>query len=81
MKWGVMAVMFFLPIYVFKYKNHFNRFYVLFFVIDITQTLYFYRFLNVRWPINGIKFFRELRPTVIFYMWNFYEKELDQEEF
>lgn len=81
MKIGVMCVMVFLPIYVFYYKNHFNRFYVLFFVIDIAQSLYFYRFLNVRWPINGVKFFRELRPTIVFYMWNFYEQNIEDSEF
>lgn len=70
-----------LPFYVFYYKNHFNRFYILFFVIDITQILYFYRFINIRWPINGIKFFRKLKPTITFYMYNFFKKDIPSGEF
>lgn len=81
MERGVLVLMVFLPIYIFWYSNHFNRFYVIFFIIDITQTLYFYRFLNIRWAINGIKFFKNLRPTVSFYMWNFYYQDLSDKEF
>lgn len=36
MELSVMALMCFLPIYVFYYKNHFNRFYVIFMIIDST---------------------------------------------
>lgn len=36
MELSVLALMLFLPIYVFYYKNHFNRFYVIFMIIDST---------------------------------------------
>lgn len=33
---GMGCLMLFLPFYVFYYKNHFNRFYIIFFTIDMT---------------------------------------------
>lgn len=69
------------PFYAFIYRNHLNKFYAIFFIIDLSQTLYFYRFLNIRWPINGIKFFAQLKPITEFYMPNFFEIEIQPQEF
>lgn len=37
--------------------------------------------MNIRWAINGIKFYRKLRPVIGFYMYNFYKKDISEDEF
>lgn len=37
--------------------------------------VYFFRFINVRWPINGVFFFRNLKPLLTFYIYNFHKNE------
>lgn len=59
-----------LSINLFNYQNYFNKFYNLFFLIDIIQSMYFYRFVNVRWPINGVFFFKNLKPALSYYIYN-----------